>query len=477
MSSMLSRLVGSFKRSAPPSNRHRRSLDPEDDDDDDETSWIPHDHDFAERNVYSRPEFLSMSLEEEDISCDHAIRPVIRPNDRDRIPLGAGYAECINGGKSAKNEDQAAVGNFFLPHEPNGLTDDSRKMDVIEVQYFAVFDGHAGPGAALMAADQLVNHLQEKLVDVQEDLFNLRIRESYACAYVRDPSLVITVDSLVRGALEAAFVAFDEQIAQERLSFKISGGCTALVALVMLDKVYVAHAGDGRAVAFMGNEVITMATEFTPETDGERIQYLAHVNPALTHNFFSDNHFLRPLGKKDIGTRVLCRGPQRSGWHYKEVTERDVFCPPLVAGTGKWARLMGILGVTRGFGDHSLVVPGSRIQVKPFLTPVPEVRVLNLKDKTVTEDDILIMGCDGLWDMLRTEQVGATVKQSLAKSKEDKNPDRLTQVAVDLLLLARGDNAGKGWKMKDGCDASFDDITVFAIPLNRCLASQLKKSR
>ena len=26
--------------------------------------------------------------------------------------------------------------------------------------YFGVFDGHGGPGAALMVADQLINHLQ-----------------------------------------------------------------------------------------------------------------------------------------------------------------------------------------------------------------------------------------------------------------------------------------------------------------------------
>ena len=31
---------------------------------------------------------------------------------------------------------------------------------MIDVQYFGIFDGHAGAGAALMAADQLINHLQ-----------------------------------------------------------------------------------------------------------------------------------------------------------------------------------------------------------------------------------------------------------------------------------------------------------------------------
>uniref|UniRef100_A0A0B7BBD5 PPM-type phosphatase domain-containing protein n=2 Tax=Arion vulgaris TaxID=1028688 RepID=A0A0B7BBD5_9EUPU len=325
-----------------------------------------------------------------------------------------------------------------------------------------------------MAADQLINHLQEKLVQIQDDLFTLGCQECDNVSSNQGPA-AITTDSLIRGALEAAFVCFDEQIARERQSINISGGCAAIAALVMLDKLYVAHAGDCRAVVFYGNETFEIASEFTPETDAKRIQYLAHINPDLTHSLFSDNCFIRPLGEKDIGNQVLCRGPQRAGWHYKEVTDEDVYKPPLVAGRGKWARLMGVIGVTRGFGDYGLVVPNTNIHLKPFLSAVPEVRVFNLANKKVMEDDVMVMGCDGLWDMLSNEQAELTVKASFAKSAEDTSVDRYTRAAQDLVLLARGDNTGRGWKMQDGRDASFDDITVFVIPLHRCLDSTLKK--
>jgi hypothetical protein len=48
--------------------------------------------------------------------------------------------------------------------------------------------------------------------------------------------------------------------------------------------------------------------------------------------------------------------------------------------------------------------------------------------------------------------------------------------AHDLVHLARGNNTGRGWKMKDGRDASFDDISVFVIPLHRCISSALRAS-
>ena len=38
----------------------------------------------------------------------------------------------------------------------------------------------------------------------------------------------------------------DDQISQERLIYKITGGCTAIVALFFMGKLYVANAGDCR---------------------------------------------------------------------------------------------------------------------------------------------------------------------------------------------------------------------------------------
>ncbi|RUS87437.1 hypothetical protein EGW08_004812, partial [Elysia chlorotica] len=159
---MFSRITGSLRRigfSNSDNSNHRTSEKQRHGDSEGESSPSRRQRNsHPERHAYSRPYFLRLSSEEEMLSRDFRERPVIVSNEPSLIPLGAGYAECINGGKSEMNEDEAAVGSFHLPTHPNGLVDTARNLDMIDVQYFGIFDGHAGAGAALMAADQLINH-------------------------------------------------------------------------------------------------------------------------------------------------------------------------------------------------------------------------------------------------------------------------------------------------------------------------------
>lgn len=107
---------------------------------------------------YTRPHFLNLNVTEEvPLSADHRVRPIIVPRERDALPWCSGYAECVNSGKSVKNEDQATVYEFRLGRRPNGESTDplAAAQRDIQVKYFGLFDGHAGFGAAVCAARQL----------------------------------------------------------------------------------------------------------------------------------------------------------------------------------------------------------------------------------------------------------------------------------------------------------------------------------
>ncbi|KAK3588227.1 hypothetical protein CHS0354_017736 [Potamilus streckersoni] len=419
----------------------------------------------SEKFPFSRPQFLELDETEIEESRNYAVRPILIPRDVQKIPWCAGYAESINGGKSDFNEDQVATWHIIIksPHVAESKKDKSpntmipvaadrgdqmlQSMESEILTYYGMFDGHAGYGAAIMAANLLHKHLQEKLASVIELILKkLQTSDNLNERY----QLVLTgnfsVDDLVIGALESAFLAMDEQIERERSTYLIKGGCTALVAILFLGKLYIANAGDSRAVLFTGEKMEQMSKEFTPESEKDRIKYLGYIQPLLLHNEFSYFEFCRRLNKGDIGKHVLCKFPQTAGWSMKKVDEHDLRFP-LVIGEGKKARLLGTIGVTRGFGDHDL-----------------KVKVLDLSVTTWTEDDVLVMGTDGLWDVLDNSFVADSVRQSLTKTMNT-DPARYCEAAQGLVNEARGMFTGKDWKRQDDSVASFDDITVLVIPI------------
>lgn len=166
-----------------------------------------------------------------------------------------------------------------------------------------------------------------------------------------------------------------------------------------------------------------------------------------------------------------------------------------MTGEGKRSRLLGTLGVTRGFGDHDLLAINTGTQIKPFLTPHPEVVIRDLSkivsipgksevhtymkntystavlhlilDENNEDGDygILVMATDGLWDVSENEAVARTVFQTLAKYPTEKH--RYTMVAQELVARARGKINDSGhWRLADSkAAATVDDISVIVIPV------------
>ena len=423
-------------------------------------------HKLPVKYEFSRPFFLELAKEQFDNSKDHGQRVVLTPSEVARMPWHTGYAETINSGKSLYvNEDQASMHVTALTIGDSSESSSSSSTTIPYVM-FGVFDGHAGWGAALMAAHTVHKHIKEKLNNIKHFL----AREQAEVIAEDDPGLgcitePIPKELLVTGALEEAFVEMDEQIRGERNTFLIKGGCTAIVALYIQNKLYVANAGDCRAVIVhdRASKIKTMSNDFTPETDRQRLQRLAYLQPQLLGRYFGRLEYQRRLRKKDIGQRILYRDRHMAGWAYRTVSEEDVNQVPMIIGHGKRARLMATIGTTRGFGDHDLEAPGGQY-IKPLLSPVPEVLVCDLVQHNFQHDDIMIMASDGLWERLTNEEAQEVVQVALERYPAD---DKLyTNVAKELVLAARGSFGKKGWRTTKEQIASGDDITCFVLPLH-----------
>lgn len=485
---------------------------------------------------YMRPEFLGLSTDEIECSADHVARPILILKETRRLPWATGYAEVINAGKSALNEDQACCEvvvarrrpmSYCPPSTPSRTPTAKRRnslpngeslalrMDYgrlgedsegLVYHYWALFDGHAGSGAAVVASRLLQHHIACQLQAVIEILRNVAAppptilgEDPENNPYLQGntpgphrPTLTraaslrgaagtpgspsntppaprfftekrVLHESLVVGAIENAFKEMDAQIERERHVYNITGGCTALTVVYLLGKLYVGNAGDSRAIIVRNNEIISMSAEFTPETERQRLQFLGFMQPHLLGNEFTHLEFPRRVQRKEVGKRMLYRDFTMNGWAYKTIEDEDLKFP-LIFGEGKKARVLATIGVTRGLGDHDLKVHDSNIFIKPFLSCIPEVRVYNLMQYEHGADDVLVMGTDGLWDVLTNQEVAESVSTFLANCDPD-DLHRYTMAAQDLVMRARGVLRDRGWRITNERLGSGDDISVFIIPL------------
>ena len=111
---------------------------------------------------------------------------------------------------------------------------------------------------------------------------------------------------------------------------------------------------------------------------------------------------------------------------------------PMVFGEGKRSRLLATIGVTRGLGDHDLRAQAGSgtIFIKPFLSPQPEVRVLDVDVENITSDDVLVLATDGLWDVVSNEEVASIGSRGLQAWDNESKAGKYRYISLAQVLYA-----------------------------------------
>ncbi|KAL4290403.1 hypothetical protein GQ457_14G024450 [Hibiscus cannabinus] len=135
-------------------------------------------------------------------------------------------------------------------------------------------------------------------------------------------------------------------------------GSTAVVAIVTPEKIIVANCGDSRAVLCRDGVAQPLSDDHKPDRPDELLRI------------------------EEAGGRVIYwDGP----------------------------RVLGVLAMSRAIGDNYL---------KPFVIPEPEVTITERTD----EDECLILGSDGLWDVVTNETACGVARMCLRAQKPPSPP-------------------------------------------------------
>jgi serine/threonine protein phosphatase PrpC len=221
--------------------------------------------------------------------------------------------------------------------------------------YLGVFDGHGGAGAAIYTEKHLVNIIE----DTKE------WKEYVATpAAARDPAQI-------GRALEAAFLAIDVKLRHYQENYTPTSdrardrtdtsGCTATTCMVTPTHFVCANSGDSRTVLGTNGTTIPLSEDHKPE---DQIEY----------------------------DRITNAG-----------------------GSVQWKRVDGDLAVSRAFGDFEYKkrpdLPAEQQKVSPF----PDVKIV----PRTPQDDVLLLACDGLWDVYSSEEAIEAVRTLFAMGESD----------------------------------------------------------
>jgi serine/threonine protein phosphatase PrpC len=240
--------------------------------------------------------------------------------------------------------------------------------------FFAVFDGHGGRGVAEFLCSALDKNIETEM------------REN--------------MNGSVEGSLVCAFLFSDIQ--SSKLPSTVGMGSTAAVLLLRNEGpervLYAANVGDTRAVLYDrgalgvgGGDVNNNDNTSTPQV--ERITF--------------DHKATDPSE---------CKRIERMGGM---ITRK---------------RVMGVLSVSRSFGDFELkkyVV--ARPHVTRTVLPRPPVAPSFGGNDGPLTGGFIILACDGLWDVFSDEEAGAFVRETLAK---DSSKEAKQQIATKLVAQA-----------------------------------------
>mmetsp|Transcript_50093 Transcript_50093/g.57646 ORF Transcript_50093/g.57646 Transcript_50093/m.57646 type:complete len:300 (+) Transcript_50093:36-935(+) len=159
-------------------------------------------------------------------------------------------------------------------------------------------------------------------------------------------------------------------------------GCTANVALIVENTLYCANAGDSRCVLSCKGQAVEMSYDHKPDNEEEK----ARIHKA--------------------GGQVID------------------------------GRVNGNLNLSRAMGDLEYKTNSSLGPGEQLISVVPEIKVRQL----TSDDQFIILGCDGIWEVKTNQEIVDFVGEKL------KSSDKVSSVVESLLdaLLAKDTYSGLG---------------------------------
>ncbi|KAF9190907.1 Protein phosphatase 2C 2 [Haplosporangium sp. Z 767] len=242
--------------------------------------------------------------------------------------------------------------------------------DAKETAFFAVYDGHGGK--------YMMIELSKK-----DDLWMSHTRARPNVAKYCGEGLhkrIIADKAFAKGkfktAIKNGFLEMDRALRYDPEYGEDTSGCTAITAMITEENVlYVGNAGDSRAVLCSDGTAVVMS------------------------------HDHKPVNREESRRIVAAGGFVESG------------------------RVNGSLALSRALGDFEFKMNATLGPEDQIVTANPTVK----KQKLSSDDEFIVLACDGIWDCMSSQEVVTFVRTGIA----DRIPlERICEMTMDRCLAS-----------------------------------------
>mmetsp|Transcript_68045 Transcript_68045/g.127082 ORF Transcript_68045/g.127082 Transcript_68045/m.127082 type:complete len:364 (+) Transcript_68045:56-1147(+) len=204
-------------------------------------------------------------------------------------------------------------------------------------------------------------------------------------------------------------------------------GCTAVVCCVQPDKIIVANVGDSRAVLCRNGQALELSEDHKPNLPRERAR----------------------IGKAGATIEVQQVGP---------ITQY---------------RINGNLNLSRSLGDLAYKQNPDLSPSEQIISPTPDVRIIDRRQG----DSFLVLACDGVWDVMSSQEVVDFIKQRLGGRRltmqelQDDPSLKLSNILEELLDRCLSPDLQETWGL--GGDNMTIVLVIFPIDDNIVLQHEV----
>jgi len=304
-----------------------------------------------------------------------------------------GISEAI--GARPTMEDRTLVIQSLMLEPTRGYYKNEPKEDLQELamtSFAAVFDGHGGNECSNYLVDALPHHIRNAMLAERE---NLRAAVEQSRAANRQDQTEDAASELMRKILKGAYLRTDKEFITQKNAPQ--SGSTAATVILFGRRLFAANVGDSRVVLCRnGGQCVELTSDHKPS---------------------------RP----DEAARVRAAG-----------------------GFILHKRVMGELAITRAFGDKSFKM-GIKAMLEeeadelaggtdseqakdltaPLVSAEPEIASMILSHN----DEFLLLACDGLFDVFRSQDAIALARQELMAHRGE--PAEVARILSDQAIRVR----------------------------------------